>query len=259
MRLGNRIALIAVLDVAESPTGTVTVAAPHLENKTTPQCRQRQMREMLAALREDHNPVILGGDLNTTGGDGAPMSISREIAKRVKNPHFWARQAVNWFTPVNLPTMFLVPVNYFKNYQDPTAMNVPLVAANRERGLFSLMRGFHFADGTRFDFGGDADRSTGGRKGTLSNSNERSAKGFTTTFSFKRDFKGLVGRMRLDWIMVKPPAHPDERSAEPEPFAPYFGRTLATLNSARPDLITDHHPIVVDLPLGGINGSRATR
>jgi endonuclease/exonuclease/phosphatase family metal-dependent hydrolase len=245
VRLGNRMALIVSLVVADSPTGVVTVAAPHLENKTKPKCRQQQMRELLDDLKAVHDPVILGGDLNTTGGDGAPMSIGREIAKRIRNPHFWSRQAITWFTPVSLPQIFLMPANYFKNYQDPTALSIPIVATNGERGLFRLMSKFQFADGAQFDFRGDAERSEGSRSGTLSNSNERAGKGFTTTFSFKRDFKGLVGRMRLDWIMVKPPA----LIGHGRLFEPHFGRTLAAVNAAVTDQITDHHPIVVDLPL----------
>jgi endonuclease/exonuclease/phosphatase family metal-dependent hydrolase len=249
VRVGNRMALIADLGVPESPTGVVTVAAVHLENKCTPKCRQQQMRELLGDLQAVRNPLILGGDLNTTGGDGAPMSIGREVAKRIKNPHFWSRQAITWLTPLSLPQFFFLPANYFKNYQDPTAKNIPVIATNGEKGLFSLMRKFRFADESRFDFRGNAERSVAGRKGTLSNSNERAAKGFTTTFSFKRDFKGLIGRMRLDWVIVKPPGSASRDPEEVHPFEPYFGRTLAIVNAATPDQISDHHPIVVDLPL----------
>ncbi len=257
VRLGNRMTLIANIDVPESSTGVVTVAAPHLENQAKPKCRQQEMRELLEDLKAVRNPLILGGDLNTTGGDGAPMSISREIARRVKNPHFWARQAITWFTPVSLPRMFLMPANYFKNFQDPTAVSIPVVASNGERGLFRQMGKFRFADGGRFDFEGDAGRSEGNRKGTLSNSNERAKKGFTTTYSFRRDFKGLVGRMRLDWFMIKPPGRERNGAEGRHPFEPYFGRTLAAVNTAVPGQISDHHPMVVDLPLtAGPEGQR---
>lgn len=33
-------------------------------------------------------------------------------------------------------------------------------------------------------------------------------------------------------------------------FAPHFGRTLKSLNDALRDRISDHSPIMVDLPLG---------
>lgn len=248
VRLGNRMALIADLEVPESPTGTVTVAAVHLENKCPPKCRQRQLREVLEDLRRVVNPIVLAGDLNSTGSDSAPTSVGREVAKRVRDPHFWARQAITWFTPVSLPRLFLAPANYYRKYLDPTGRNIPLVAPNKERGLFTLLERFRADDGTRFDFGGDTQRSTGGRTGTLSNSNERALKGFTSTFSFQRDFKGLVGNLRLDWILVKPPPA-GGKAPGPRPFEPWFGRTLEALNTAVPDRVSDHHPITVDLPL----------
>ena len=40
--------------------------------------------------------------------------------------------------------------------------------------------------------------------GTLANSNQRARKGFEPTFTLKRDFGGLVGNYKLDWILVKP-------------------------------------------------------
>lgn len=251
VRHGERMAIITEVEVPESPTGLVTVVNAHLENKCIPACRQQQMRELLAQIRETKNPVVLGGDLNSTGSDGAPLSISREVKKRVKNPNFWAGQAVRWSSPVALPQIFVLPTNYFKNYQDPTARNIPLVASNAESGLFNIVREFTFSDGKQFDFEGDKERSANGRAGTLSNSNERARKGFTSTFTFKRDFKGAVGRMRLDWIFVKPPAaHAklDDHN-EVEPFAPYFGRTLSAVNTAVPEQISDHHPVIVNLPL----------
>lgn len=256
VRHGERMAILAEIAVPESPTGLVTVVNAHLENKCQPACRQKQMRELLEELREVRNPIILGGDLNTTGSDGAPMSIQRELKKRLRNPSFWASQAVRWFTPLSLPRLFTMPANYFKNYQDPTAASVPLVAPNPEAGLFTLARNHRFADGGRFDFQGDRERSINGSKSLLSNSNERARKGFTTTFTFKRDFKGAIGRMRLDWIFVKPPPRQPAESAEAdssrqgvERLAPYFGRTLGVLNDAVPDRISDHHPVIVDLPL----------
>ncbi len=128
-----------------------------------------------------------------------------------------------------------------------------MVATNPEAGLFDLAKGFRFADGTSLDFGGDTERSINGYTGTLSNSNERARKGFTTTFTFKRDFKGAVGRMRLDWVFVKPgPPKLENQDGGVQLLAPYFGRTLAALNGAIPDGISDHHPLIVDLPLSSV-------
>jgi len=246
VRHGGRMALIAELDVPESPTKKVTVVATHLENKCVPKCRVTQTLDLLNQVREIQGPVILAGDMNTTGADAAPTSIRREVAKRVKNPKFWAVQAVNWFSPVTIPRMFTMPANYFKNYQDPTAQSIPLVLPNRESKLFSELGDFRFADGKVFDRRGDSERTVNGRDGKLANSNERTLKGFKPTFSFKRDFKGLAGEMRLDWIFVKAMTDDDKGSYW---FAPHFGTVLDELNESVPDGISDHHPVMTDIPL----------
>lgn len=246
VRHGNRFALVVDVEVPESPTGLVTVVSAHLENKSRPTCRKEQMEELLEQLRSTKNPVVLGGDLNTTGTDGAPTSIGREIKKRVRNPNFWATQAIGWFSPVAFPNLFISSANYFKNYQDPTAVSIPLVAVNREARLFGKLEDFKFDDGGSFDFGGYKTRSTNEREGTLANSNERAAKGFTPTFEFRRDYKGLIGQLRLDWLFVKPAVTVGNH---PFHFSPWYGRTLDHLNEAIPGQISDHHPITVDLPL----------
>lgn len=249
LRHGNRMALIVELLVPESPTGVVTVVAAHLENKCPPKCRRRQMAELLAALRNVEGPLLLGGDLNTTGTDAAPTSVSREISKRVKNPKFWAGQVIRRLNPVNIPSTLLLPSNYFKNYLDPTARHLPFVAPNREAQFFRTVEKFRFADGYAFDFRGDLDRSTGNRGGTLANSNQRAGKGFSPTFSLKRDYRGLVGRFKLDWFLVKPLIRHPRAANGSYWFAPHSPLTLQKLNEAVPGRISDHHPIVLDLHL----------
>lgn len=250
LRHGGRMALIVELDVPEAPGGVVTVVAPHLENKCEPPCRNQQMRDLLGVLRPVKGLLILGGDLNTTGTDAAPTSVRREISKRVKNPKFWAGQAVNWFNPVAVPRTILFPANYFKNYLDPTARSVPFMATNREAGLFRTVEDFRFEDGGSFDFRGDAERTLERRSGTLANSNQRAAKGFRPTFTLKRDYGGLVGRFKLDWFFIKPPVlgNPRDPSGAYH-LAPHFPVTMEELNTAVPGGISDHHPITVDLPL----------
>jgi hypothetical protein len=56
--------------------------------------------------------------------------------------------------------------------------------------------------------------------------------------------------MKLDWIFVKPVGltDPDDRE-QPYVFAPQFGRTLKALNHSLKDRISDHNPMIVDLPL----------
>ncbi len=60
-------ALIADLAIPELPTGEATIVATHLENKCKPACRRQQMQALLAEVKEEKNPVVLAGDLNTTG------------------------------------------------------------------------------------------------------------------------------------------------------------------------------------------------
>jgi endonuclease/exonuclease/phosphatase family metal-dependent hydrolase len=246
VRHGNRFALVAELEVPDAPGGVLTAVAVHLENKCKPSCRKDQMEELLPRLQAIQGPVVMGGDLNSTGSDGAPTSIGRELKKRLRNPDFWAGQAISWFSPIALPNLMIGSTNYFKNYQDPTAFSIPLVAANKEAGLFDLMEKFRFADGGSFDFGGVRMKSRNGREGTLSNSNERAAKGFTPTFEFERDYGGMIGQLRLDWLLVKPAVLEQNHALH---FAPWYGATLDHLNEAIPGQISDHHPISVDLPL----------
>ena len=81
------------------------------------------------------------------------------------------------------------------------------------------------------------------------NSNQRGDKGFITTYAVERTI-GFVGRFKLDWIFVRPPSLTESYDEEqPHRFAPHFGRTLRSLNEAMKDRISDHAPIMVDLPL----------
>ncbi|MBK9169235.1 MAG: hypothetical protein IPM24_17485 [Bryobacterales bacterium] len=248
LRHGNRMALIAEVAVPESPTGQVTVVAAHLENKCNPACRREQMEQILTAIQEVEDPVILGGDLNTTGASGAPTSVEREISKRIGDADFWALNALRWFTPLVLPRALMFPANYFKNYQDPTARHVPVFATNREAALFRMIERFRFADGHAFDFRGSFGR-TANRQRTLGNSNERGPKGFKPTFTFRRDYGGLVGRFKLDWFLIKPLVDDPREPDGSEWFAPHFPVTMSEINGVLPSGLSDHAPITVDLPL----------
>ncbi len=242
LRHGNRIALIADIEVPESPTGLVTVAAPHLEDKCPPRCRRAQMEDLLLDLKGVANPVILGGDLNTTGHSTAPTSVWLEIGRRLKNPDFWIRQALFRFaSPSAIPEALLLPTNYFKNFRDPTAHDVPLFASNPESGLFRAIEHFRFRDGYAFDFRGEK---------TLANSNERALKGFKPTFEFARDYGGLIGTFKLDWFLIKPYVRTPRERKGSRHFAPVHAGTLSELNRAFPgQRISDHDPILVDMPL----------
>jgi endonuclease/exonuclease/phosphatase family metal-dependent hydrolase len=249
LRHGGRMALIADISVPESPTGQVTIVATHLENKCTPACRKRQMIALLDQLKNVQNPVILAGDFNTTSSDNTPTSIRNEIMKRITDYQFWIKQTISYFNPLGFAKLALYPLHYFHSYNDPTAYHLPIVWDNRERPLFDYIEKFRFDDGRTFDFRGRKKLTAPPRSRTLADSNERQWKGFVPTYSFARDFGGVVGRFKLDWILVKPLTTNPRASRQPLKFAPTYPTTMQELNSAPADRISDHPPITVDLPL----------
>ena len=247
IRRGGRTVLIVELAVPESPTGAVTVVAPHLENKCKPGCRLKQALQILEWIKADHNPVILAGDLNTTGSDNAPVSVSKVVTDRLKDPDKWAIQAVKWST--GAPTILLMPVNMMRNKNDPTGFDLPVLSRKKEAKLFDESGKFHFEDGHVFDFRGEDARSADGRGGTLSDSNERAGKGFRYTFALAKTYGGLVGEYKLDWFFVKGLGTDPTKPGGKYQFAPHFARTLVELNNAPEDSLSDHFPMVVDIPL----------
>jgi hypothetical protein len=132
----------------------------------------------------------------------------------------------------------LFPVNYGKNFHDPTRANIPLALPNPEKAQFTALKDFRFSDGGAFAFDGDPRSSYGGQSGLLADSNQRARKGFVPTYSLERNYHGLVGEYKIDWLIVKPAQ---------QMLAPYNGRTLNEVNQAPGDRISDHAPIVVSL------------
>lgn len=249
VRHGGRMALIVDLAVPDVPTREVTVVSVHLENKCPPACRRRQMEALLTDLKEDKNPVILAGDLNTTSRDNTPTSVRNEIVSRMTDYRFWVKQAISRFHPLGIYQFALFPFHYFHGYMDPTALEIPFVWENRERGLFRAAERFRFADQHAFDFRGQRERATDQRGRTLADSNERAEKGFVPTYAFQRDYWGLLGRFKLDWFFIKPFIQDPRRSGQRYWFAPHFAITMRELNDSVADRISDHPPMTVDLPL----------
>jgi endonuclease/exonuclease/phosphatase family metal-dependent hydrolase len=247
VRRGGRTTLIVELAVPESPTGAVTVVAPHLETKCKPECRRKQMKEILGWIRSEKNPVILAGDFNTSGSDSSPTSVSKVITNRLKDPDKWAVDALKWST--GAPTILLTPLNMLRNKNDPTGFDVPLISRKKEAKLFGDLDDFHFEDGHTFDFRGEDARSADDRGGTLSDSNQRAAKGFRYTFALARTYGGLVGTYKLDWFFVKGYATDSDKPAGSYKFAPHFAHTLQEVTEAPDDPLSDHFPITVDIPL----------
>jgi hypothetical protein len=136
-----------------------------------------------------------------------------------------------------------------RNKNDPTGFDVPVVSRKKEAKLFDESNKFRFEDGQVFDFRGESERSADGRGGTLSDSNQRSGKGFRYTFALAETYGGLFGEYKLDWFFVKGLATDSRKPGGKYQFAPHFAWTLLELNNAPEESLSDHFPITVDLPL----------
>jgi endonuclease/exonuclease/phosphatase family metal-dependent hydrolase len=248
VRRGGRMMLLADISNPIVPGGEMTVAATHLEAKSKPVERAKQLKELLDQIQSTSNPVVVAGDMNTSGSDATPTSFQREVKKRLGSSSFWATQGIKYATGVGLiydVTLGLVKMQRLKN--DPTVKSVRFVSENPEEKFFSMLKDFRFSDGGAFDFRGSKEYSTGASGETLSDSNERGGKGFVSTL----ELKGKISvELKLDWFFVKPIGltDPDDRK-QPYRFAPQFGRTLKTLNYSLKDRISDHSPMIVDLPV----------
>ncbi|HJQ68774.1 MAG TPA: endonuclease/exonuclease/phosphatase family protein [Blastocatellia bacterium] len=251
IRYGGRSVLIAELEVPELEGGRLTVVATHLENRCKPSERRLQMQEVLSLIKEIDGPVVLAGDMNTTGSSMRPTTIANEFTKRVSNVNFWASQMLKAFTPFGLAFDFTSAAALFAHTAgDPTASGIFLLGPNKEADLFRDIERFRFRDGFAFDFRGDPERTINKTSGTLANSNHRaSTKGFISTHAMKRTF-WAVGKNKLDWIFVKAYAKNPRGKSEPYRLAPHFARTLEKLNYGLGYRISDHNPVTVDLPLG---------
>jgi endonuclease/exonuclease/phosphatase family metal-dependent hydrolase len=249
VRRGGRMMLTAEIADARIPDGRMVVVATHLEDKTKPEGRRKQLEELLGRIQSMEAPVVVAGDMNTSTHDTTPTSVERELKKRLGSKSFWLRQGLGILTGIKLPRLLLTGLNTYRTQADPTVRNIPLVASNPEAEFFERLKDFRFADGSAFDFRGERERSIGGKDDPLANSNQRGDKGFITTYEVERTV-AFVGRFKLDWIFVKPPSLTEPYDEEqPHRFAPHFGRTLKSLNDSMKDRISDHAPIMVDLPL----------
>ena len=250
VRRGGRTMLMADVVHPRFPAGRATVVATHLEARTSPSKRQIQLKELLEVIRPIRNPVIVAGDMNTSTNDMTPTTVGRELNKRFGNPEYLAKRGLDYILGFGLIEGALsATLTFGRSYGDPTVRHIPVIMPNEERKFFSMLKQFRFADGGSFDFRGEESRSANGRTNTLANSNERDSKGFVTTFRLKRPVKYL-GKFKLDWIFVKPVHLFDPSDYQGSYlFAPHFGRTLQAINSIVEGRISDHSPMIVDLPL----------
>ncbi|MBI3999674.1 MAG: endonuclease/exonuclease/phosphatase family protein [Candidatus Omnitrophica bacterium] len=249
MKVGGRNFMRVDLHVPGLPQDTLTVINIHLEIKCLPQAREEQIREILSYLGPIRNPVIMAGDFNSAPSDLSPTSVVREAKRQAKNPTNWFSLAVAQVLPqALLVNTTRATSNLTKNFQNPTARHIPIIAPNYTAGLFKAIEEFQFDDGHVFDFRGDPERSVRGDSGLLSNSNQRDAIGYKTTFQVRRPLGPIIGKYRLDWIFVKSFLTGLKDQSGPYRFAPHFGRTLEDMNTVLVQPVSDHHPNMVDLP-----------
>lgn len=249
IKLGGRHFFRVDLRVPDLPGKTLSIINVHLEIKCRPQERTAQLAEILSYIKHIRHPVILIGDFNSAPIDLSPTSLKRTLKRSLKNPTTWFSAAITYFTANG----FLINTtrtlsNYTKNLYDPLALHIPVIAPNHLKKMFTMIHEFVFQDGTRFDFRGDRMRSVSGQAKTLSNSNERNVKGFKTTFHLNRPIGPLVGHYKLDWVFVKSYLRHRGHNQDTYLFAPHYGETMTELNMGLKPPISDHDPIVVDLP-----------
>lgn len=251
VRRGGRTTLLADITDERFPAGRVTIAATHLENRTRSKNRRLQLEELLETIRTIPHPVIVAGDMNTSGSDLTPTSIRRELMKRFGNPRYWIEKGIQYALGFGLVEDVLMSgLTFGRTMNDPTVKSIPFFSRNSERKFFASLEKFRFADGGAFDFRGEKSRAFNEKEKTLANSNQRGKKGFITTYQVKRPLY-LIGKYKLDWIFVKPARLTDPRDEKQSyKFAPHFGQTLTTVNEVLEDRISDHRPLIVDLPLG---------
>lgn len=248
LKVGGRHYFRVDLDVPELPGKTLTIINIHLEIKCLPKARDTQMKEILSYIRDIPNPVIMMGDYNAAPTDISPTSLTRIAKRTAKNPTTWFGLAVNYVSPHGLALNTTRGVsNVTKNFNDPFAKDIKVMAPNPLKKMFVRIKDFRFSDGGAFDFRGDAERSVGAKTKILANSNQRGTKGFKTTFTVKRAL-GIIGKYRLDWVFVKSFLKDSEADDGPYRFAPHFGETLEEMNTNLKIQISDHHPSLVDLP-----------
>lgn len=237
VRRGGRNALIVTIELPNKEI--ITVVSTHLEDKCFPDKRFKQFEYLLSNLKSIRNPVIITGDFNTTTTDSAPVSVKKEFIKRIRDPHYIARQAILALIPIGPPgvaNLTSLGLSKLIQYKDPTAPSIPIILPNQERKFFNYLKDFRFSDGETFDISGD--RSSNGKNGLLASSNERDVKGFESTFKFAEP--RAIAYFKLDWFFIKPKGNR---------FRPYNGQTLQLINNAYPNRVSDHDPIVVDLNL----------
>jgi endonuclease/exonuclease/phosphatase family metal-dependent hydrolase len=106
IRRGGRLALVVELRAPGAPSGVLTVVCPHLEDYCSPKARRRQMDYLLTQIRDLKGPVLVGGDLNTLGHNGRPLTIHSILHRWLLNYRVWLTEAGYFFLPIPEPAKF---------------------------------------------------------------------------------------------------------------------------------------------------------
>ena len=248
VRQGSRIALVTELELPNHDH--ISVVSVHMENRTLPACRVKQMDAILDGIKDIKTAVILGGDFNNFEKSAEPTSATKIIKRTVSNPETFAKATFTYLNPYALVTNIgSFTVGNLRKYKDPTVTNIPVLLPNKSRKLFDRIEDFEFEDGNQFDIEGDKILSYNGVKGYLSNSNQRSGKGFVDTFKFNKSYG--VALYKIDWLFVKPIKKPgieeddfEDLELDEKNYQPAYGQTLKELNySKKPGSISDHSPV----------------
>ena len=114
-------------------------------------------------------------------GFGPKVSIDLDRIRHAESLGYDSAWTAEAYGNDAVTTATWVLANTTKNYQNPTAPHIPLLAPNDAAELFEILERFRFRDGGAFDFRGEPERSAG-EAGLLSNSNERDGWAYRTTF-----------------------------------------------------------------------------
>lgn len=215
----------------------------HLENRTEPKCRTKQVKYLLEEIKHIRNPLIFGGDFNPFEIDASPTSVTKVVTTKASDWEFMTKTMISAINPFALAmNTGLFGLGATHKMRDPTVTNIPVLLPNKSRKLFKSIFRFKFDDGVKFDQSDDPEWSFG-KSGKMSTSNERSLKGYVETFELERSYQ--LAKYKVDWLFVKPIMEQKHKR-----YFPAFGRTLKELNSSyQGDKLSDHSPILVDIVL----------
>jgi endonuclease/exonuclease/phosphatase family metal-dependent hydrolase len=248
IRQGSRVALVTEIELPNHDK--ISVVSVHMENRTLPECRVKQIDEILNAIKDTKTAVILGGDFNNFEKSAEPTSAKKVIERTISDPENIAKASLTYLNPYALVTNIgSFTIGNLRKFKDPTVSNIPVLLPNKSRKLFDRIEDFYFNDSNQFDLSGDEKLSYKGVKGYLSNSNQRSGKGFVDTFQFKRNYGFTL--YKIDWLFVKPLKKPgihnldfEDLKPDQKNYIPAYGQTLKDLNySKSPNPISDHSPV----------------